>query len=136
MHAPMGLLHRLLAILLLAVFSLPLALPAFTAAQGGEAGLPACCRRNGAHHCAMSMAERAGLLSDAEMRWRTPLERCPFCPATAANPHPTTLAPPTEGSVLLPASSSPLAVRAAQCTWRVARERARHKRGPPQTAFA
>ncbi len=47
--------RRLLSLVLLLVFSLPLILPALALAQGPGANLPACCRRHGAHHCAMSM---------------------------------------------------------------------------------
>ncbi|HEY4008796.1 MAG TPA: hypothetical protein VGM11_01500 [Acidobacteriaceae bacterium] len=45
--------RRLLSILLLAAFALPLVAPALALAQDPDAGLPACCRRHGHHHCAM-----------------------------------------------------------------------------------
>ncbi len=45
--------RRLLSILLLAAFALPLVAPALALAQDPDAGLPACCRRHGQHHCAM-----------------------------------------------------------------------------------
>ncbi|HZQ45254.1 MAG TPA: hypothetical protein VFA99_18525 [Acidobacteriaceae bacterium] len=45
--------RRLLSILLLAAFALPLVAPALALAQDPDAGLPACCRRHGRHHCAM-----------------------------------------------------------------------------------
>jgi hypothetical protein len=50
--------RRLLSILLLAAFALPLVAPGLALAQGPDAGLPACCRRHGQHHCAMSATER------------------------------------------------------------------------------
>jgi hypothetical protein len=48
------LMRRLLAITLLIAFFAPAAAPWLTAlATDSEAGLPACCRSHGAHHCAM-----------------------------------------------------------------------------------
>jgi hypothetical protein len=46
--------RRLLSILLLATFALPIAAPMLVLAQNSNAGLPACCRRHGEHHCTMS----------------------------------------------------------------------------------
>lgn len=48
-----GHMRRLLSILLLAAFALPLVAPALALAQDPDAGLPVCCRRHGQHHCAM-----------------------------------------------------------------------------------
>jgi len=45
--------RRLLSILLLAAFALPLVAPMLALAQDPDAGLPACCRRHGQHHCTM-----------------------------------------------------------------------------------
>jgi hypothetical protein len=45
--------RRLLSILLLAAFALPLVAPLLALAQDPDAGLPACCRRHGQHHCTM-----------------------------------------------------------------------------------
>jgi hypothetical protein len=45
------------AILLLAWFGAGLIAPAFAA--GGDSNLPACCRRDGKHHCAMPGPESA-----------------------------------------------------------------------------
>jgi hypothetical protein len=45
--------RRLLSILLLAAFALPLVAPMLALAQDQDAGLPACCRRHGQHHCTM-----------------------------------------------------------------------------------
>jgi hypothetical protein len=47
-------LHRILAILLTAVFSLPLITPLLSASAGPQR--PACCRKDGKHACAMRKA--------------------------------------------------------------------------------
>jgi|SRR5690348_15515065 hypothetical protein len=50
--------RRLLSILLLAAFALPLVAPLLALAQDPDAGLPACCRRHGQHHCTMFDRDR------------------------------------------------------------------------------
>ena len=50
-------LHRILAILLTAVFSLPLITPLLSASADPQ--LPACCRKDGKHACAMRKAAPA-----------------------------------------------------------------------------
>jgi hypothetical protein len=73
--------RRALTILLIAFFAagpLAAALPA-----GGEARLPACCRRGGAHHCA-SAARMANLVSAASTPAFTAPATCPAYPGAAA----------------------------------------------------
>lgn len=50
--------RRCISMLLLLLFGLPF-VSSLVAASGltPDAGVPACCRRNGVHHCTMSMAE-------------------------------------------------------------------------------
>src|SRR5438105_5055463 len=43
--------RRLIAILLLLIPGLPVVSPLMAVAAGRDSALPACCRRNGAHHC-------------------------------------------------------------------------------------
>ena len=107
-------LRRLLSILLLAAFFLPVVSSLMAAAQG-EAGLPACCRRGGAHHCAMG----------------TRMEACPCCPATAAGVHVDSLSAPTAQAVFAEMVRHPAGAAQTECKWRMARDRARQKRGPP-----
>jgi len=52
---------RALSGVLLAFFVLPLVMPFFN--SGSESTLPACCRRDGKHHCAMSARLRQSVLS-------------------------------------------------------------------------
>jgi hypothetical protein len=74
--------RRGISILLVLVFALaPLA---FTLDASGDAGLPACCRRHGAHHCIMRMA---GMMEQAQ-KGSTPAVSapltCPFYPGPVA----------------------------------------------------
>ncbi|MEO6982327.1 MAG: hypothetical protein ABI072_04345 [Edaphobacter sp.] len=45
--------RRLLAVSLLLLFNLPLISPLFALSTNLESNLPACCRKNGLHHCDM-----------------------------------------------------------------------------------
>ncbi len=123
--------RRLVAMLLLAVFGLPLVSSSLALGQSSEASLPACCRRAGEHHCAMPMAERAASASQAPA-WTSPLQRCPYCPASITAGH------HVDAVWLRGGSAAHFGFRAvagpvvqAQCAHRLARERSRHKRGPP-----
>ena len=122
--------RKLVAILLLAVFGLPLALPLL--AQGGieDAGLPACCRRNGAHHCAMSMAQRSQTPAGAPAI-SAPAERCPYCAQAPATVHPESLTPGTADAIFADLVSHPAVHAQTESRWRIARDRSRQKRGPP-----
>jgi hypothetical protein len=136
--------RRLLTILLLALCALPAFAPllALTTPQLRESDLPACCRRNGAHHCAMSMAAMSTLARDqyrARPRsFAPPVEPCPFR-TTALAP-----APPNSGTPGLAAASTlfaslyahPSGLLQTQCRRRIAQARSRYKRGPPAPSLA
>ncbi|MFP5226776.1 MAG: hypothetical protein ACLGXA_04055 [Acidobacteriota bacterium] len=117
--------RRALAVLLVTVFSLPLIAPAF-ASPPGDAQLPACCRRGGKHHCAMSME-----LQNIPSRFHVVSERCPYAPFGHA---PFLVAHALATKTAAAASNAPgpaAVVRAAEAGYRISADRARHKRGPP-----
>lgn len=76
--------RRLLAILLLVVSGLPLvpSLMAATQVANGDAHLPACCRRHGAHHC--SSIEHSSARPSSEPQAKAPSEKCPLWPAAVS----------------------------------------------------
>lgn len=118
--------QRALAAVLVLVFSFPLIAPAF-ASQVEEANLPACCRRDGKHHCAMSMT-----LGSVPSRYAVVGEKCPFpLLARPALMLPHAFAAPGPGAMAALAKGPSLMVRQAEAGYRVSLERARHKRGPP-----
>jgi hypothetical protein len=116
--------RRLLAILLLAAFGLPTVAPLLAQTQDPDRNLPACCRRNGTHHCALSMAAQN---SNAP----TAAARCPVFPqhATVANLIPAAFLA-THPSIKLPITTQSASAR-AETQRRISRERSRHTRGPP-----
>lgn len=130
----MKVLRRLLSMLLLAVFGLAFVAPLMATAQTANGALPACCRRNGAHHCAMSMAERSQMVEDegTRLRWKAPLERCPYCPASTVEPHAKqTLIVPVPTSMLTAMLCYSAGVVQTESKRRISLDRSRQKRGPP-----
>ncbi len=111
-------------------FSLPVILPALALGQDPESNLPACCRRNGAHHCMMS-ARQMQVLQDGH-HVSTIQSKCPLYPAAPITLHQQNLSINTAESALLDAPDS-LPLKTAQiAAWACAAEAgARHKRGPP-----
>jgi len=115
--------RRLLALLLLAAFGLPVAAPAFALATTADIHLPACCRRNGAHHCAAMMANPSSGPAFSAI--------CPHFPQPSATS-------PTNASAALTSPSPNIvhlitltATQQAETQRRISRERSRQTRGPP-----
>ncbi|MDR3750268.1 MAG: hypothetical protein P4K94_02165 [Terracidiphilus sp.] len=106
---------------------------AVTLPASDDSGLPPCCRRHGAHHCAMAM-RMAAMMSKA-LSGSTPVLTAPLtCPlfpgfraATAATTDALPAAP-ISLPVLLAHAHSPAAGRAAA---RLSQIRTRASRGPP-----
>lgn len=130
--------RRVPAIVLLVLFNFALIGPVWIGDADSRANLPACCRRDGKHHCAMSqgaMSEQA--MSQAMMpRESGPAlsanTKCPLYPAATA----TTAQDATPLTVSMAQSAISYIVRAAGTTqneagYRISFSRARQKRGPP-----
>ncbi len=116
----------LVALGLVLVFGLPLISPAL-ASTSDESQLPACCRRNGKHHCAMSMA-----MGGVSSRYRMVSEKCPFSPFA----HPQLMVPHAFLRNNAPAphvrtAGPSFIVREAEAGYRTSADRTRQKRGPP-----
>lgn len=127
--------RRILAILLLVVFGMPFVQPIFALAGSGsvsDANLPACCRRDGKHHCAMPMGERMAMSRSQDRAFRAPAEKCPCCPASIAPvSHSDLFTAPTAQAIYASLISHPSGIAQTRSRWRIARERSRGKRGPP-----
>jgi hypothetical protein len=124
-------LRKVIAIFLLAVFSLPFAAPLLALTPTSEANLPACCRRSGRHHCMMSMADRSEM-TDSAPGFSAQPERCPYCPAALNGLHHEHGLDVSSGQQIFAGlTSSAGAVLQTQCWLRISRDRTRHKRGPP-----
>jgi hypothetical protein len=73
--------QRLLALSLLLLFSFPLVSPLLALSTSSDANLPACCRRNGVHHCQMKVQQSN--TSAHQTTVITVSMKCPFYPGSA-----------------------------------------------------
>ncbi|WP_083345753.1 DUF2946 family protein [Terriglobus roseus] len=122
--------RKLLAILLLVVFGLPLASSLFALTPRSEASLPACCRRAGMHHCTQ-MAQQDEQPTD-HRHVSVLQEKCPCCPAVLSLGTGTNLlAPPSAPLLFTALQGQSTVVTQAELSQRIAHDRARGKRGPP-----
>jgi hypothetical protein len=117
--------RRALALLLLVGFSFPLIAPLFASAPS-EASLPACCRRNGKHHCALYASMMVS------PRYQTITARCPCYPFTGiALMLPHGFAGNARVETVISATGPTAVVREADAGYRISFDRSRQKRGPP-----
>ena len=122
--------RRFLSIFLLAMFGLPFVSPLLALTATSQSNLPACCRRNGRHHCVTTMSERAQL-ANHDPQFQTPVEKCPYCPAAVAVIHGDTFAPSGAQAIFARLVAHPAVVAQTQSKLRISRSRSRQKRGPP-----
>jgi hypothetical protein len=118
--------RRLFAISLLLLFSFLLVSP-LLASDAVDASLPACCRRMGKHHCAMS----SDVGSQQGKSVSIVAEKCPCTPATPAAFHLAPLAPPTDDAIFAGLANHPAIHAQTEAQYRISFDRARQKRGPP-----
>jgi len=127
--------RRLLSICLVLFFGIgPLAA---TLEAGDDARLPACCRRHGAHHCAMNLRMAAMMAETAS--GKTQVTAPSTCPAFPGNAAATTSAPQalTAAAVGLPSLlAQPHAPAAARAAARISQIRTRSGRAPPASFLA
>src|ERR1035438_3485636 len=115
--------QRLLAILLLAVFGFWTAAPLMMA-DPSDSSLPACCRRNGLHHCSMKRADQ-----DQGPSLRNIADVCPYCPQTGASRDYTRTVLPAPVQIFFAAVLSHPAVHAqSQAQYRISFARSCQKR--------
>ena len=121
--------RRSLSILLIALFALPLVSPLFAQGPDGMTTLAACCRRNGAHKCALTM-EQATALAQGTHFTAVP-DCCPQYPK-AISPAPHHDLSFSAAALLFAEVVSHPSTRPQTEAWaRVALDGARQKRGPP-----
>lgn len=127
--------RRFVAITLLAIFGLPFASSLFALTPKSDANLPACCRRNGKHHCMMAMAEHTKLASD-KPEFGAPPEKCPYSPtALLGTTHPNAFSLPNGQMIYAELVSHSCGTAQTESKLRIARDRARGKRGPPASSI-
>jgi hypothetical protein len=138
---PAGCGQRLLVFALLLAFLMPWGLQLLAGARTSDADLPACCRRNGMHHCMMSPAEKQAMfraMISNERTFRAPMQRCPFWPSHLTLVFPGTIpaTEPTPELSLTPPSARERSPQQAESMRRATELRTRHTRGPPALPFS
>jgi hypothetical protein len=118
--------RRKIALSLVLMFSWMLIAPLFT--PDAEASLPACCRRNGKHHCMMHMMERLG---GNEKSFTSVSEKCPSFPAGTCAVHSPSFKPEAGEQFYAQIVSHPACVAQTEALSRIAFLRSHQKRGPP-----
>jgi hypothetical protein len=126
-------LRKLLAITLLALAGLPLIQPLLALAPKSEANLPACCRRDGKHHCMMSMADR-GQFASRTPQFQSPAEKCPYCPVSIAIVQGNALLLPITKAIFAELIAHPAIAAQTELKLRISLNRSRQKRGPPSSS--
>jgi hypothetical protein len=124
-----GTVRRLIGITLLLLFSLPLISPVLALAASSDANLPACCRRNGAHHCMMK-TQRTELSGHGASFSAIP-QRCPAYPAMVTSVRHGDLSFYTASLIFAEVVSHPSVKVQIKARARVALDRSRQQRGPP-----
>jgi hypothetical protein len=117
--------RRILSLAMLLLFGFPLIAPLF--ASSAEANLPACCRRNGAHHCVGSAMDSA--LGGGG--WSSLKPKCPNYPkaiAVAGTGHLFVVKPEMRFADV---AAHPTARPQTEARYRISFGRSRQKRGPP-----
>jgi hypothetical protein len=116
--------RRVLASLLVALFSFSLIAPAVFASDA-DSKLPACCRRNGKHHCMMAETESpTGPAVHAA--------RCALFPSSGAVPANQTAGLPGISAVVLAGFfNRPVPIARTETRSRISYSQAGQKRGPP-----
>lgn len=124
---------RTSAMILLALL-MPLQVLPLIFLQPNEASRPACCRRNGKHHCMMNMVEHAGRVGNRS-QIEAPLEKCPYAPASVVPVGNSQLMAVPRQAIFAGLVSHPTIHIQTESHCRISRERSRHKRGPPSAIF-
>ena len=118
--------RRLLAVALVEAFCFPLIAPALLAGDP-QSNLPACCRREGKHHCAMPAPEPGGASGAAFAG-----APCLLFPSPAAIPALRSVGLANgSNAISVELAADPVARTQSETLLQISFARARQKRGPP-----
>jgi len=95
-----------------------------------EDNLPVCCRRNGKHHCMMSLAERRAL-AGRYRQFDPPAEKCPYTPAAVVAVHSDPFVIPATETAFAAYCDDPATLAQSRSLLQIAETSSLRKRGPP-----
>lgn len=122
--------RRFISISLLLLFTLPLVSPLF-AASTAEANVPACCRRNGKHHCTMTATAQSPASDALTAKTASLHERCPYNPASSAAVNLSFVADKIQTAIFTGILSHTACHAQIGALYRISSARSHQKRGPP-----
>ena len=123
--------RRIVCITLLLLVGLPLISPLFAATRA-VSDLPACCRRDGRHHCMMLSVDQTLTTGGAHHHFMAMHERCPFDPAAVQTTGVHLLSSPRPQAIAAALHNNcAFRITQAEALYRISFDRARQKRGPP-----
>jgi hypothetical protein len=124
-------LRRLLSIAILLVIGLPTISPLLALPANSSDGVPACCRRDGKHHCTMQMARQTVESYDKQHGISVAGEKCPrlpkACPGTRYSQSMLDAASASFADVVLHPALAPQSMARQRISFRHSHQ----KRGPP-----
>ncbi|SRR5216683_5210395 len=122
--------RRFVAILLLLTFCSFLSAPLLAASSDPYSNLPACCRKDGKHHCMMRMMMKRDQTGTQVSNMP---EKCPLFPKTmlAITVQGHLFVLPTSGTFYAALRSHPACYAQTEAHYRISFDRSRQKRGPP-----
>jgi hypothetical protein len=118
--------RRVISLSLMMLFSWILIAPLF--ASDSDANLPACCRRNGAHHCMMRMMEQH---SGQQQGLTSVLEKWPCYPTGACAAYSLIFKSESGDQFFANVVCHPTAASHAEALYHISSFRSNPKRGPP-----
>lgn len=118
--------RRAIAISLMMLFSWTLIAP--ISVPDNQASLPACCRKNGKHHCAMRIM---GLLAGSQSGFTTVAEKCPCYPLNAGSTNSPQYQVKPAGTFYAEFVSYPALALQSEALYCISSLRSHQKRGPP-----
>jgi hypothetical protein len=121
--------RRVLTFTLLLLFSLPLISPLLALTASSDANLPACCRRNGVHHC--TSMTRSPQLPGSETSLSAIPQHCPAYPAVITQVRHGDLSFHAASLIFAGIVSHPSVKTQTLARARVALDSSCQKRGPP-----
>jgi len=120
--------RRIVATLMLLVFGSFLSAPLLAASSDPQSNLPACCRRDGKHHCMMTMTQSPTGGTQVYAG-----SHCPYFPQSgvAVDVQQPATAPSATSAIYADLVSHPAVHAQTEARGRIAFDRSRQKRGPP-----
>lgn len=124
-------LRRLLSIAILLVIAAPAIAPLFVLSATTGRDVPACCRRNGKHHCMMLEAQRAAMADGREHVVSLVREKCPFQPKASPATRSLQTIADADSAVLTDLVIRPALSPQSRCLQRISFQDSHQRRGPP-----